>query len=260
MADLYNLLGELDEQTDDVIKDRRLTVETAATEASEEWDSPDVVETPMALQEAEKTKLLQDNYEDTTLEETQNVENDLCSRLHKHWSQEHSCPELLEYDEAMVEDLKAQIEERQEWIDQMEGNGESVDALMATMAQLDLDRTRFVLSDWHTTRLAKIEAHPLYMREKADHMSGAEVEYLKHYGEIFEHHLRQTVLDHIPRAWQSLDEPHMIDKPDYDGYHFWLMKETIDSGDLEHEEGMCLVANYKEMREYMREGKVDLLL
>jgi hypothetical protein len=263
MADLYHLLDELDEHTDDVIKERRLTAETAATEESEEWDSPDNVEVPLALQEAQKKQQQSpgDYDEDTgVLEETQHVENELCSRLHHHWSQERNCPELLEYDQAMVEDLKAHFEERQEWIDQLEGSSESVDGLMATLAQLDLDRVKFVLSDWLSRRLDKIEAHPLYMREKLDHMSDAELEYLKQFGALFEHHLRQTVLDHIPEAWQSLDEPSMIAKPDYDAYHFWLIKEKIDDGEMEHEEGTCLVAKYKDMREHMREQKVELQL
>ena len=268
MADLYHLLDELDEQADDDVaikdSDRRLTASTVATAESEEWDSPgEKLHVPLALQEAQNKQHKDEDYNDNDIdidmeEETQHVENEICKRLHRHWTQERNCPELLEYDSSLVEELKEQFEERQEWIDRLEGSSESVDALMATLAQLDLDRSKFVLSDWLSRRLDKLEAHPLYMREKVDHMSDAELEYLKQFGALFEHHLRHTVLDQIPEAWQSLDEESMIDKPDYDAYHFWLVKETIDNGEMEHEEGSCLVAKYKDMREHMREGKVEL--
>jgi predicted metalloprotease with PDZ domain len=128
------------------------------------------------------------------------------------------------------------------------------------MAQLDVDRVKFVLSDYLTDRLSKIEAHPLYLREQVDRMSEGEVAYLKQYGALLEHHLRHTVLDHIPEAWQALDEPNMIDRPDYEAYHFWLVKETIDNGGIEHDAGTCLIAKYKDMREHMRESKVELQL
>lgn len=264
MADLYNLLGELDEHQldDDYVKGRPSIAATEATEAESEWGSPSQTATvPLALQAARReyeeaedgTSLLGEN-------EAAFVENELYGKLHQRWFQERHCPELLEYDADMVADLKTQLENRQDWVDEQEGATDAVDDLMATMAQMDIDRTKFVLSDWLTRRLTKIEAHPLYMREKVDHMSDAELHYLKQYGELYEHHLHNTVLDNIPEAWQRLDEDNMIDKPDYDAYHFWLVKDTIDKGDMEHEEGTCLVAKYKEMRKHMKEGDIELQL
>jgi GINS complex subunit 4 len=285
MADLYHLLDELDEDDHDdddgaMNKGRVSTDGTAATELllSEEWEtSPDrrrTVEVPLALQKAKEQQQQQReyhhnektqqgyNYGDEEEEDDDEMvaKNELYSRLHEHWSQEGHSPELLEHDEAMVEDIKTQLEERQDVIDQLETSGESIDALLSTMAQLDVDRVKFVLSDYLSSRLSKIEAHPLYLRERLDHMSEGEVAYLKQYGALLEHHLRQTVLDHIPEAWQALDEPNMIDRPDYEAYHFWLVKETIDNEGIEHDAGTCLVAKYKDMRESMKEGKVELQL
>jgi hypothetical protein len=265
MADLYNLLGELDEHQhedeDDFVKQGRPSIAaTEATEAESEWGSPSqAAEVPLALQAARREYEEADDGPDLLREEEALLmENELYGKLHQHWFQECHCPELLEYEGDVVADLKTQLENRQDWVDQQEGTTDAVEDLMATMAQIDIDRTKFVLSDWLTRRLTKIEAHPLYMREKVDHMSDAELHYLKKYGELYENHLRNAVLDHIPEAWQRLDEDNMIDKPDYDSYHFWLVKDMIDNGDIEHEEGTCLVAKYKEMREYMKEGKVEL--
>lgn len=297
MADLYHLLDELEDEEDrhngneyddddgDGKKQGRPSLAvTEATEPmmSDDWDSPgrggSAADVPAALQEALRADDDdgEEGYEEVskfnldggsgdaaaaTLEDTQHVENELYGRLQQHWMQERNCPELLAYEEGMVNEVKEQIRERQDYIDQKESSNDSVDVLMATMAQLDLDRIKFVLSDWLSTRLAKIEAHPLHMRESVDQMSDAEIAYLKQYGALLENHLRQTVLDHIPEAWQNLDEPHMIDKPDYEAYHFWLVKEPIDTPDMDqHEVGTCLVARYSDMTEYFREGKAEILL
>jgi GINS complex subunit 4 len=257
MADLYHLLDELDERQDEDVKGRE-SMETAATEQmmSEDWDDAEQVDVPAALQEASQGLLEKQNRLDDeggALHE----ENEAYQRLQRNWLQERTCPELLQYDEELVQDYKNKFEDHQDWIDQLEGSGESVDALLGTIAQVDLDRTKFVLSDWLTSRLVKIEAHPLHIREKVDLMSEDEVTYLKQYGALLEHHLRQTVLDHVPEAWQALDEPHMIEKPNLDEYHFWMVNEPFDD---DTEPGACLVAKYKDMVEPMQKGKVEMLL
>jgi GINS complex subunit 4 len=257
MADLYNLLDELDERQDEDVKGRE-SMETAATEQmmSEDWEDAEQVDVPAALQEASQGFLKKPNMLDNE-EGALQEENEVYQRLERNWLQERTCPELLQYDQELVEDYKIKFEDHQEWIDQLETSGESVDALLGTVAQVDLDRAKFVLSDWLTSRLVKIEAHPLHIREKVDHMSEAEVAYLKQYGALLENHLRQTVLDHVPEAWQALDEPHMIEKPNLDEYHFWMVNEPFDD---DTEPGACLVAKYKDMAEPMQEGKVEMLL
>lgn len=270
MADLYNLLGELDQREDeeqDFVKGRPSTAGTEAT-AESEWGSPSLspgeAEVPLVLQQAhrEKDTGAKEDFAQDLLEseEGTRVENELYTKLHRHWFQERHCPELLEFDEDMAQDIKTHLEDRRDWLDQQDGVTDAVEDLMVTFTQMDTERVRFVFSDWLTRRLAKVEAHPLYMREKVDHMSDGELRYLKSYGELYESHLRNTVLDHVPEAWQRLDEDTMIDKPDYDSYHFWLAKEAIDKNDTEHDKGTCLVAKYKDMREMMVKDQVELQL
>jgi hypothetical protein len=57
---------------------------------------------------------------------------------------------------------------------------------MATVAQLDVDRIKFVPSNWVSTRLAKIEARPLHMRDSIEKMSDSAIAYLKQYGALLE--------------------------------------------------------------------------
>jgi GINS complex subunit 4 len=286
--------GGVNKQQDD----RRLTVETAVTETlSDDDDYDDDIATPAsmqprvpaALQEAVREKERgmyndNDNYNDDDFaleknlfkkngmdimdddddvqdDEQQNISNELYEKLHQLWLQERHCPELLKYDEDMVQGLLRSFEEREEMIDESSDSHNAVELLMSNLQQQDLDRARFVLSDWLTHRLQKIESHPLHMRIKLDDMSRNEVEYLSAYGAMMENHLNSTVLDTIPEAWQALDDPDMIDQPEYDGYHFWLVKDTIvDKDEIDHETGSCLVAKYLDMKDNMKENKVELLI
>jgi GINS complex subunit 4 len=284
MADLYNLLEELDDSNDnrDAKQDpRRLTVETAVTEMLSDDDYGDDRNTatprvPDALLEnadndhlhSDKTsfdqftKGLETNDDlDESAQEQYDIPNELYGKLHQCWLQERHCPELLEYDEKVVQDLQEQFEDRQQQADDLIDSQEPVDVLMANLAQQDLDRAKFVLSDWLTHRLHKIESHPFHMREKIACMSQNEIDYLAAYGAMIHHHLEQTVTHSIPPAWKDLDEPEMIDQPDYEGYHFWLVRETIiDRDNIEHEAGSCLVAKYLDMKQNMKKSKVELLI
>jgi GINS complex subunit 4 len=286
--------GGVNKQQDD----RRLTVETAVTETlSDDDDYDDDIATPAsmqprvpaALQEAVREKErgmyndndtyndddfaleknlfkkngmdIMDDDDDVQDDEQQNISNELYEKLHQLWLQERHCPELLKYDEDMVQGLLRSFEEREEMIDESSDSHNAVELLMSNLQQQDLDRARFVLSDWLTHRLQKIESHPLHMRIKLDDMSRNEVEYLSAYGAMMENHVNSTVLDTIPEAWQALDDPDMIDQPEYDGYHFWLVKDTIvDKDEIDHETGSCLVAKYLDMKDNMKENKVELLI
>mmetsp|Transcript_3977 Transcript_3977/g.8958 ORF Transcript_3977/g.8958 Transcript_3977/m.8958 type:complete len:288 (+) Transcript_3977:119-982(+) len=287
MADLYNLLDELEENEgyDDEKQDpRRLTVDTAATERLSDDDCEDYDDTaptpqvPAALLEQDDSedrfhpgKTSADSFSkegldihddlDKTDQKQYEIPNELYGKLQHHWLQERHCPELLKYDEEMVEELQVQFEDRQQQADDLVDSQEPVEVLMANLAQQDLDRAKFVLSDWLTHRLHKIESHPLHMREKIEQMSQNEIDYLAAYGAMIHHHLEQTVTHSIPHAWKELDDPEMIDQPDYEGYHFWLVRETIvDRDEIDHEAGSCLVAKYLDMKENMKANKVELLI
>jgi hypothetical protein len=138
------------------------------------------------------------------------------------------------------------------------------DLLMAGLAQQDLDRAKFTLSDWLTVRLNKVEKYPLYIMrstESKELLSETEYEYCKAYEMLVVDHLEKTVTDRIPEAWRRLDSPNMIDQPDFEGYHFWLIKETIlDKEGNGLDVGNCVVAKYIDMKDNMLQNKVDILI
>jgi hypothetical protein len=305
MADLYNLLGELEENEaaaaaaeEENNKDhRRITLETAAmSEYQEEEDDDDgyALETPAsrrgrflntprnqhshpndnvdaaADRDAEAAAFFADLGGDLDKSAaaadldgaTALVANELYAKLHRHWLQERHCPELLAFDADMFQELMEKFESHQEGVDELISSPVPADLLMGNLAQQDIDRAKFVLSDWLTQRLNKIEQYPLHnLQEKMENMSEAEQQHLEDYVEAMKKLLNGTVLNNLQQAWRKLDDPNMIDEPDCEGYHFWLVKEEfMDNIGEEHEEGVCLVAKYLDMKEHMIKNKVELLI
>mmetsp|Transcript_37442 Transcript_37442/g.89699 ORF Transcript_37442/g.89699 Transcript_37442/m.89699 type:complete len:318 (-) Transcript_37442:984-1937(-) len=213
------------------------------------------------------------------------------------WISELVCPELFPNNDEIVSvhaDLLPEIEEsideliqqsRQQRQSSRDGHASGeLASLMAQISKMDLDRTRFMLVDLARTRMAKIENHALHNRTLVDRMTEQEVLYLKQYGELLEKHYRRTVLSHLPKQqWRKLDEEDMIDTPDLEAFVFCRVLEGVEidaSGesrvlneDLEndddedaangiqrHEEGACLIAMYKTIRQHVLDGKIELLM
>lgn len=313
MADLYNLLEELEEENEaaghqeeeeeDGVKNgnnndpRRETMETMAMSEYDDDDGDDDnhMESPPQItgrfvgatprnntsdddddrdRDAEAAAFFKDlegghttsfAAPDTMERQQQQQEivpNELYAKLHQHWLQERHCPELLPYDEEMVRSFLEDFEENQEKLDDLMTSSHADELLIGNILQQDLDRAKFVLSDWLTQRLNKMEQHPLHnLKEKSENMSEQEKEHLEKYTEAMKKLLYGTVLNNLQEAWRTLEAPNMIDKPDYEGYHFWLVKEEIlDKDGQEHEAGVCLVAKYLDMKEHMANNKVELLI
>lgn len=218
-------------------------------------------------------------------------------QLRSLWISELVCPELFPNNDEIVSvhaDLLPEIEEsideliqqsRQQRQSSRDGQASGeLASLMAQISKMDLDRTRFMLVDLARTRMAKIENHALHNRTLVDRMTEQEVLYLKQYGELLEKHYRRTVLSHLPKQqWRKLDDEDMIDSPDLEAFVFCrvlegveidasgessVLNEDLDNDDEEdaangiqrHEEGACLIAMYKTIRQHVLDGKIELLM
>ncbi|GAX18135.1 GINS complex subunit 4 [Fistulifera solaris] len=245
MADLYNLLDELDhdEQKEEIIQDEQ------------EWEAP--VETavlPADLLDAQKRQLA-DNDRNEDAEKV--LEEDTpYSRLRNVWSQELNSPELLPFDEDIFQAITELIEEWEEAVDQCEDD--PVSALMASITSVQIERAKHVLCDWLATRLRKIEEYPFYIRDnKADCLSQTELSHIQAYCNLVEKHLNRTVLDHFPQeAWKELP----VETPSFDYTYVFvkcLAPTTIDKDQLER--GDSLIVHYSKVRDSLRDGNLKIL-
>lgn len=190
MADLYNLLDEIDQPQEQQQEED--------LEDEQEWQGAgdrEDVDLPPALQEAARKKLQgtpanADDYEDERVDlEDFNPEISLADLSYTHlqqlWTQEIHSPELLFYDDETIRGLTTAVEQQEEQIENMDlpeyndehasGNDKNMKALVQSVLKIDADRVKFLLSDVLRRRLTKIEEHPLHMRTLTDRMSDGEV-------------------------------------------------------------------------------------
>ncbi|KAL7513165.1 hypothetical protein ACHAXN_010245 [Cyclotella atomus] len=291
MADLNNLLDEINNASEDEDTPQtyiapqdapptRSTIPAALTAAADE-------RTTDALKPQTADRDDNNDQEETHLPDPE------YEQLKSLWSQELSSPELLPADAETVSLHVDLLEGQEETIDHLleqskesrgsnasggEATGELA-SLMAQITKMDLDRTRYMLVDLARTRMAKIENFALHNKSLVERMTDEEVNYLRQYGELLEKHYRRTVLNHLPKeAWKKLDEPEMIDSPNLEEFVFCRVLEPIQidvSGDTtgdneegedlidtiqEHGAGSCLIVMYKSIREFVLDGKVELLM
>jgi hypothetical protein len=86
--------------------------------------------------------------------------------------------------------------------------------------------------------------------------------FFQDFGELLEKHFHRTVLDHIPKeAWKKLDEPDMIDTPDFNRFVFCrVMQDEVEIGDQYHGQGSYLIARYATVQSHVLEHRIELLL
>ncbi|KAG7537182.1 GINS helical bundle-like domain superfamily [Arabidopsis suecica] len=74
--------------------------------------------------------------------------------LKRAWRNEKAAPEILQYEGALVDRAKEQIELVEETIEDYVENG--IDPLVVSLYQMDLDRTQFLLRSYLRVRLLKV--------------------------------------------------------------------------------------------------------
>lgn len=173
MADLSNLLEELDQNNESNIIENN---------DQQDWEEAEEVDLQL------RKPTIEDTAEDWTKE---SLEKDASTaqkeaiaalsytKLKNLWTAEANCPELLPYDETVFAAIREQITEAEERIEEMTSDGPEenplLNSLYVSILTVDLERTKFLLSDLLRRRLDKIEMFPLHMREHVDRMSNAEV-------------------------------------------------------------------------------------
>ena len=215
MADLYNLLPEIDEpqeqgQHEQLISVEGLNVQNGqqqqdTSQEGEEWDDVhrEVLDLPPALREAEERKLQRlgatPETEATTRADLEDFSTLFGSNggvspgeglaaaaptgaydtLKTLWTQEIHAPELLPYDQETIQSLTVALHQQEDRIERLMSEGESgnanMDSLLASILKIDADRVKFLLCDLFQQRLRKIELYPLHMRQHVDRMSPNEV-------------------------------------------------------------------------------------
>ncbi|KFK32805.1 hypothetical protein AALP_AA6G290400 [Arabis alpina] len=196
--------------------------------------------------------------------------------LKRAWRNEKAAPDILQYESALVDRAKEQIELVEETIDDYTENG--IDPLVVSLYQMDLDRTQFLLRSYLRVRLLKIEKFMFHSHksEEAQHrLSDQEKLFAKRCAGDLEKHFKESVLLKLPDNYQSvlkqslISEDHdMVPQPHLDTFvvcrsnnfvSLNLYEEGESAETVEMERGDLYFIRYKIVKGEIESGKIDLI-
>jgi GINS complex subunit 4 len=163
-----------------------------------------------------------------------------------------------------VKDVGDQINSQQNMIDDLEDHFESV------IYQMDLDRAKYVLTDYLRMRLKKIQKFVFYLtssNELLSRLSAAEVKFAKSYLKIAMGHFEKSVLQHIPERYRNLKESiATVPRPNLDAFVFFKVNEDVgeiscvgSDETVDLLQGETKVMRYKDIRPYVSDRSISLL-
>lgn len=190
---------------------------------------------------------------------------------------ESIAPELLPYEEAIVECIVDQI---QHMSDNIKRLGSKLGIFCSEQHKIELERFSYVVNKYYRQRVEKIEANAqaLIKLVKSDQtkakkmMSMHEIKYLDNYVSSVEEHLEQTVLQHLPLNMRNfkLCDVASNDKDQFDSNYVFVKatkKSSVVVDDPREGQEVVVIEKgaqhflpYSAIRPHMQGGSKDLLL
>lgn len=171
---------------------------------------------------------------DESFEEEPLTAAQVLSKLERAWLNEKFSPELLPNKSEIVDCVLEQLHEMQQNIDRAKKGDFKVG-----IHKMELDRIRYILSNYLRTRLHKIENFTLHVLEKEKHDSGLltseELKFAEDYQSSVEAHFKTLALKHMPHNLQTLDKKQTAIHPNLDSYVFLRVDEDVEGVNTEEE-------------------------
>ena len=172
--------------------------------------------------------------------------NDDFKKLRQAWISESVCPELLAFEQELVEDIKAIIDNQEERLDSVDPIPEQIFA--ANFYHMELNRAKYLLAKYLRTRLIKLERFAWKLENESSagelisKLSDDELDYARKYAALMKRHLEESVLRHLPEAFQSFPDPaRSVDPDDYvpglDTFVFCRVKDGVAEENYELDQG-----------------------
>jgi GINS complex subunit 4 len=210
--------------------------------------------------------------------EEREEQESVVKELRQHWINEKCSPDILFYQDGLVQEVRKQLASQQDLLDKNKENKDTAgDDFVANLYQMEIDRIQYILSDYFRTRLRKIEKfalHVLMHHEIADkRLSPQEKQFAESYLDLLEANFQNAFLDSIPQKFRSLTtqdkDNNMVVQPNLGDNVFLRAKSNIENFDISEDgsgeptvtltEGDVLVGSYKAFRGLLMEGEIDLL-
>ncbi|KAI8989432.1 hypothetical protein BDB01DRAFT_541151 [Pilobolus umbonatus] len=196
------------------------------------------------------------------------------SELTKLWIDERGSPELLPYQQSLVEPLIDAIESQTDMIGRVIESGVDIDNFKMMIYQTEIERVKYLLKSYLRTRLHKIEKMSLYLLRKPNFqtiMSSQEIIYARGYRELIEKFNHHSFLYELPRSQHKQDEMNsevnMVILPNFEAPVFCKVLTAIDphefatsnAPDAPFEQDDIYMIRYCDIRQQLRDGRIRLL-
>ncbi|KAH3661611.1 hypothetical protein OGAPHI_006459 [Ogataea philodendri] len=194
-------------------------------------------------------------------------------RLSTAWINERMVPELLPYENELIDRVLIRIRKQ---VEQIELNSielqthEKEIKLRLVVVESELDRVQFLIRSYTRTRLQKIDKYSLYIRSndtESAKLSNNELTYMERHLELLLELYNSQFLKNLPESLQAIDETgggvSMIEEPDLDRPVFVkaLADNVVDVDDEEVEltTNGIYVLRYRAVMDLVKVGDVRVL-
>jgi len=194
------------------------------------------------------------------------------------WRNEKLSPEILQYEDDMVEAVKEAIDEREAQIEDAEeeiaaklknSGGSKIECASQHWYRKEVERIRFILHSYLRVRIWKVQRYTLYFlsdEESWNRLSEAEQQLAAAYSSLGERHFKDCFLRDLPKKYQSIDDREMLVIPDLRKFVVFQANEDRDNvmieGGKHHvnlQKGNIFVASYTNFKHLVYDGVVDLI-
>jgi GINS complex subunit 4 len=199
---------------------------------------------------------------------------ELLKHLTDAWILERNSPELLPYEERLLEDAKNALSSRMNYILEI-GEIDLKINFQLVIIQTEMERLKYLIRSYLRTRLAKIDRYSLhYSRDavNATRLSALERHYAAKHQVILERHVRASFLKEFADSAQlsRIDDTgaaglSMVDKPDLGKAIFCKVvkpsSDLVKVGDdqLELSQGSTFLVRYSAVKQYISDVSPPLL-
>ncbi|KAK6334021.1 GINS complex subunit [Orbilia brochopaga] len=193
--------------------------------------------------------------------------------LLKWWLNERAAPEILEYQDGLVERIMTRVRRQIEHIEDQTGNLDPKANFHLIIVQTELERIKFLVRSYLRTRISKIDKHALHILSTPSlrqSLSATEQTYLKSHQALLNELYLASFLKTFPETLRRLDDSaggiKMVEEPDLESAVFLRVMKDVEV-DIPWEAGEAIamrrgdvyVIRYEAVREAVKNGDVELI-
>ncbi|KAK9809391.1 hypothetical protein WJX73_001412 [Symbiochloris irregularis] len=218
---------------------------------------------------------------DTQADDAPQLQSDL-ARIKQAYVNEKVAPEILEYDEELVDRLRQRLADQEDKVQGLDAHW-SVE-LERSMYQLELERLRYLLASYIRTRLKKVQLYAMLCLEEASpgedgaapthpRLSRQEMQFVQEFFMDMGMHMKENILKNLPPGFDQLVRQSNADPtkdtmpaPDLDRHVFCRVLEDRGTVELDQqgletanfEAGDLYVVRYKAVQDLLKDKWISL--